>query len=253
MFPQHHQTFPVAIGAGAVPPPSSTPIIASQSFPGANAGAAVASPVLLPHGQHHYSAAGVTPSYNHPVVFDRGSASLQAGHPAYSANTGPTIYNAQAHPLLSNARDPRSDSPLSAVDGLEEEAEDPTAAHTAQEEAIEKALAAKPAKKATPAATSSVKKQQREDSSGAPAEPQRETYGIVDEEATSLWDLADGPDGYTGKPPYPYLTRELFLLSMSVADAKAFPLPVIRIALLSSEHKRLTLQELYDALEARYP
>lgn len=28
---------------------------------------------------------------------------------------------------------------------------------------------------------------------------------------------------------------------------------VIRIALLSSEHKRLTLQELYDALEARYP
>ena len=28
---------------------------------------------------------------------------------------------------------------------------------------------------------------------------------------------------------------------------------VIRIALLSSEHKRLTLQELYDALEQRYP
>lgn len=59
-------------------------------------------------------------------------------------------------------------------------------------------------------------------------------YGIQDECNTSLWDLKDGPDGPHGKPPYPYLL-------------------LIRIALLNSEHGKLTLQELYDTLEQRYP
>ncbi|KAK9900144.1 hypothetical protein P389DRAFT_207702 [Cystobasidium minutum MCA 4210] len=59
-------------------------------------------------------------------------------------------------------------------------------------------------------------------------------YGIIDELNTTLYDLRDGADGPGGKPPYPYLT-------------------LIRIALLSSPAKRLTLQELYDTLEARWP
>ena len=42
----------------------------------------------------------------------------------------------------------------------------------------------------------------------AAAAARKETYGIEDEETTGLWDLADGPEGYSGKPPYPYLTRE---------------------------------------------
>lgn len=59
-------------------------------------------------------------------------------------------------------------------------------------------------------------------------------YGITDEATTTLWDLKDGPEGSKGKPPYPYLL-------------------IIRIALLSSEQGKLTLQELYDTLENRWP
>lgn len=51
----------------------------------------------------------------------------------------------------------------------------------------------------------------------AAAAARKETYGIEDEETTGLWDLADGPEGYSGKPPYPYLTRECANLSQATS------------------------------------
>ena len=252
LFPQNHQTFPVAIGAGAAVP-------SAQSFPSGTSPAG-----FVPNAHHHHYSS----NYNHPVVFDRtSSGSLQAGHPAYSSgtvNTGPTIYTAQAHTLL-NVRQ-RSGSLLSAVDApavgadVGEEAEEPAQRNSENSDddtPIGNARTRGAVKKSVASATAAAakKQKQRDDSSAAPHE-QRETYGIVDEESTSLWDLADGPDGYTGKPPYPYLTRKPWLVGSSLLMLSVLRwalLAVIRIALLSSEHKRLTLQELYDALEARYP
>lgn len=68
-------------------------------------------------------------------------------------------------------------------------------------------------------------------------------YGIADELSTTLWDLKSGTDGPHGKPPYPYLTRKFTSVYLCSTLLTSFAHLVIRIALISSENKRMTLQE----------